>query len=113
MTANFVSVPNEQRQLQRAIEEAMGQIRRTLQKPIYLQVKAEKNGALTVKHIEFLTIEEFASLCRVEERTVYTWLERAEKTGLRCYRPPGSRGILFEMNEAIEWILNNPNLENA
>jgi hypothetical protein len=105
-------MPNEQyHQLQRVLEESMREIRRTLQKPVYLQITSEKNGSLAVKHIEFLTIEEFASLCRVEERTVYTWLERAEKTGLKCYRPPGSRGILFEMNEAIEWVLNNPNLE--
>ncbi len=72
--------------------------------PIYLQITSEKSSSLSIKPIQFLTIEEFAELCRVEERTVYGWLERAEKTGLRCYRPPGSRGILFEMNEAVEWM---------
>lgn len=112
MSTNLVSMPNdEQRPLQRAIEAAMGEIRRTLQKPIYLQITAEKNGSLAVKHIEFLTLEEFASLCRVEKRTVYGWLEDGERTGLKSYRPPGARGILFEMNEAIKWVLSNPNLE--
>src|ERR1051325_8071670 len=106
-------MPNElNRQAQKAIEAAIGDLRRTLQKPVYLQISNEKHGALCIRHIEFLTIEEFAALCRVEERTVYGWLDRAEKTGLKCYRPPGSRGILFEINEALEWIMSNPNLEN-
>jgi hypothetical protein len=112
MSAQVSQILNDQqRRLRQAIEEAIGEIRRSLQKPVYLQITADKSGSLSVKHIEFLTIEEFAALCRVEERTVYGWLERAEKTGLRCYRPPGSRGILFEMNEAVEWIISNPNLE--
>jgi hypothetical protein len=112
MRSNVMTLPNEQqRQIQRTIEEVMQELRRKLEQPLYLQISTGKNGSLSVRHIQFLTIDEFATLCRVEERTVYGWLERAEKTGLKCYRPPGSRGILFEMNEAVEWILNNPNLE--
>jgi len=112
MSSNVRTMPNEQsRQIQRTIEEVMQGIQRKLAEPLYLQINSEKNGSLSIRHIQFLTIDEFAGLCRVEERTVYGWLERAEKTGLKCYRPPGSRGILFEMNEAVEWILNNSNLE--
>ncbi len=111
MSAKIVEMLSEQnRQAQRVIESALNELRRNLQKPVYLQITTEKNGSLAIKQIEFLTAEEFAALCRVEERTVYTWLERATKTGLKCYRPSGSRGILFEMNEALEWIMSNPNL---
>ena len=98
------------RQAQQAVELVLKEMRRHLQKPVYLKITTEKNGSLSIKQIEFLTAEEFAELCRVEERTVYSWLERAEKTRLKCYRPSGSRGILFEMNEALEWIMSNPNL---
>jgi hypothetical protein len=112
MSSNVRTMPNEQsRQIQQTLEGVMQELRRKLESPIYLQINSEKNGSLSVKHIQFLTIDEFAALCRVEERTVYGWLERAQKTGLKCYRPPGSRGILFEMGEAVEWILNNSNLE--
>jgi hypothetical protein len=111
MRTNVRTMPNEQsRQIQQTIEEVMLELRRKLESPIYLQINTAKNCSLSIKHIQFLTIDEFAALCRVEERTVYGWIERAQKTGLKCYRPPGSRGILFEMSEAVEWILNNPNL---
>jgi hypothetical protein len=106
-------MPDErQRQIQRPLQDLVEGIQRTLQKPVYLQVTSDKSGALSIKQIEFLTVDEFAALCKVEKRTVYGWIEDARRTGLKCYRPPGSRGILFEMNEAVEWILNNPNLEN-
>ena len=112
MSSNVRIMPNEQaRQLQRTIEEVMQGIRRKLEAPLYLQIYSEKNGSLSIRHIQFLTIDEFAELCRVERRTVYGWLEDTERTGLKCYRPSGSRSLLFEINEAIEWISNNSSLE--
>lgn len=95
--------------IQQTIEGTLRELRRNLQKPVYLQINSEKNGALNVKQVEFLTATEFAELCRVEERTVYSWLERTEKTGLKCYRPSGSRQVLFEINEALEWIMSKSN----
>jgi hypothetical protein len=112
MSSNVRTMPNEQsRQIQRTIEEILQGIRRKLEAPLYLQISSEKNGSLAIKHIQFLTIDEFADLCRVEKRTVYGWLDDAERTGLKCYRPPGSRSLLFELNETVEWISNNSNLE--
>jgi hypothetical protein len=112
MQNNVMTMPSEQsRQIQRTIEAVMQEMRSTLEKPVYLQINSKKNGTLSIRNIQFLTLEEFAVLCRVEGRTVRSWLERAEKTGLKCYRPPGSRGIRFEVNEAMEWIQNHSNLE--
>jgi len=106
-------MPREQQRLvQRTIEGALSTLRRNLQKPIYLQITTEADGTPALRQVDFLTASEFADLCRVEERTVYGWLERAEQTQLRCYRPPGSRQVLFEMNEAIEWLMSNPNLSD-
>lgn len=110
---NVATMPREQtRIVQRTIESALAAIRRNLQKPVYLQISIEADGTPMLRQIEFLTAAEFAELCRVEERTVYGWLERAEKTGLKCYRPSGSRQVLFEINEAIEWLMSCCNLSD-
>jgi hypothetical protein len=74
-------------------------------KPIYLQIIISYRRKIEIKQIRFLNVEEFAELARVEPRTVHGWLQRG--IAPTPYRPPGSRCILFEMNEAIAWIKNN------
>ena len=82
-----------------------GEIKRTLQRPIYIQI-AQESGDVSIKQIEFLTPEQLAELAHVETRTVYSWIEKAQENGLKFYRAPGTRGVLFEINEALEWIRN-------
>jgi hypothetical protein len=47
-----------------------------------------------------------AELAHVETRMVYGWIEKAQENGLKFYRAPGTRGVLFEINEALEWVRN-------
>jgi len=53
-----------------------------------------------------LTPEQLAELMHVETRTVYSWIEKAQENGLKFYRAPSTRGVLFEINEVLEWIRN-------
>jgi hypothetical protein len=87
------------------IKSLSGEIKRTLQRPIYIQIDQE-SGEVSIKQIEFLTPEQLAELAHVETRTVYSWIEKAQDNGLKFYRAPGTRGVLFEINEALEWIRN-------
>jgi excisionase family DNA binding protein len=54
--------------------------------------------------VEFLTPAQLAELAHVTPRTVYAWIERAKENGLKYYKPPGSSGILFALDEVLEWI---------
>ena len=76
-------------------------------RPVYLRLTKGPGGELDIQHVTFLTVDQLAELTHVERRTVYSWVERANTIGLRFYRPPGSRGILFEMNEVIDWLKGN------
>jgi excisionase family DNA binding protein len=85
------------------IKSLSGEIRRTLKRPIYIQITQE-SGEASIKQIEFLTPEQLAELMHVETRTVYSWVEKAQENGLKFYRAPNTRGVLFEINEVLEWI---------
>ena len=87
------------------IKSLSGEIKRTLMRPIYIQI-AQESGEINIKHIEFLTPEQLAELMHVETRTVYSWIEKAQENGLKFYRAPSTRGVLFEINEVMEWIRN-------
>ena len=87
------------------IKSLSGEIKRTLKRPIYIQIAQEK-GEVSIKQVEFLTPEQLAELMHVETRTVYSWIEKAEENGLKFYRAPSTRGVLFEINEVLEWIRN-------
>lgn len=87
------------------IERLSGEIKRNLTRPVYLQI-AQESGDVSIKQIEFLTPEQLAELAHVETRTVYSWVEKANDNGLKFYRAPGTRGVLFEINEVLEWIKN-------
>ena len=87
------------------IKSLSGEIKRTLTRPLYIQV-AQESGEVRIKQVEFLTPEQLAELMHVETRTVYSWLEKAEENGLKFYRAPNTRGVLFEINEVLEWIRN-------
>ena len=82
-----------------------GEIRRTLTRPIYIQI-VQESGQVSIKQVEFLTPEQLADLAHVETRTVYSWIEKAPENGLKFYRAPNTRGVLFEINEVLEWIRN-------
>ena len=81
------------------------EIKRTLKRPIYIQIAQESSG-VNIKQVEFLTPEQLAELMHVETRTVYSWIEKAQENGLKFYRAPNTRGVLFEINEVLEWIRN-------
>lgn len=81
------------------------EINRTLKRPIYIQI-AQEGGQVSIKQVEFLTPEQLAELAHVETRTVYSWVEKSPENGLKFYRAPGTRGVLFEINEVLEWIRN-------
>jgi excisionase family DNA binding protein len=87
------------------IKSLSGEIKRALRRPIYIQI-AQESGNLSIKQVEFLTPEQLAELTHVETRTVYSWIEKAPGNGLKFYRAPNTRGVLFEINEVMEWIRN-------
>jgi excisionase family DNA binding protein len=87
------------------IKQLSGEINRTLSRPVYIQI-AQESGRVSIKQIEFLTVEQLASMMHVETRTVYSWIEKAQENGLKFYRAPNTRGVLFEINEVLEWIRN-------
>ena len=76
----------------------------SITRPVYFRVARTPRGELAIEQVVFLTPEQLAELAHVERRTVYSWVERAEKIGLKFYRPPGSRGILFELHEVLDWL---------
>jgi excisionase family DNA binding protein len=87
------------------LKSLSGEINRTLKRPIYIQI-AQESDQVSIKQVEFLTPEQLAELAHVETRTVYSWVEKAQENGLKFYRAPGTRGVLFEINEVLEWIRN-------
>jgi excisionase family DNA binding protein len=87
------------------IKSLSGEIKRSLKRPLYIQI-AQESGQVSIKQVEFLTPEQLADLAHVETRTVYSWVEKAQENGLKFYRAPGTRGVLFEINEVLEWIRN-------
>jgi hypothetical protein len=89
----------------RIMEALTRGIKAGLSRPIYLRVDKERGGEVSIKQIEFLTPAQLAELTHVSPRTVYGWIERAQKNGLKYYKPPGSSGIIFEINETLDWIM--------
>ena len=87
------------------VKSLSSEIKRTLQRRIYIQI-AQEGGEVSIKQVEFLTPEQLAELMHVETRTVYSWIEKAQENGLKFYRAPNTRGVLFEINEVLEWIRN-------
>ena len=51
-----------------------------------------------------ITPEQLAEITHVKLRTVYGWIEKAEQNGLKFYRAPGTRGVLFDLSETLDWI---------
>ncbi|HET8670962.1 MAG TPA: hypothetical protein VFM05_10145 [Candidatus Saccharimonadales bacterium] len=92
--------------IQRVIESLAEEIKRGILRPVYFQVMQEPGGKISIRHVQFITPEQLAELAHVEIRTVYSWIEKAQENGLKFYRPPGTRGVLFEINEVLEWIRN-------
>jgi hypothetical protein len=89
--------------LRALLERLSSDINRTLSRPLYIQI-AQEGGRVSIKQIEFITPEQLAQLTHVETRTVYSWIEKAQENGLKFYRAPNTRGVLFEINEVIQWI---------
>jgi excisionase family DNA binding protein len=87
------------------IKQLSGEITRTLSRPVYLQI-AQESGQVSIKQVEFITVEQLATMMHVETRTVYSWIEKAQENGLKFYRAPNTRGVLFEINEVLEWVKN-------
>jgi excisionase family DNA binding protein len=101
----------ERRAMNAATEESInsllrslaGEIQRAVGRPIYLQI-TQQGREVSIKQIEFITPEQLAELMHVETRTVYSWIEKAQENGLKFYRAPNTRGVLFEINEVLEWV---------
>jgi excisionase family DNA binding protein len=87
-----------------AVESLTFAVADSMTRPVYFCISKGPRGELAVQQVVFLTADQLADLAHVERRTVYSWVERAEKIGLKFYRPPGSRGILFELNEVLDWL---------
>jgi len=87
-----------------AIESITSAVADSMTRPVYFRITKGRRGELVAEQIVFLTAEQLAELAHVERRTVYSWVERAERIGLKFYRPPGARGILFELNEVLDWL---------
>ncbi|HWO01729.1 MAG TPA: helix-turn-helix domain-containing protein [Blastocatellia bacterium] len=89
------------------VQTLVDAIQSSLSRPIYLQFSKSTRGDFVIKQVCFLSVDELAELAHVERRTVYAWVERGAEIGLKFYKPPGSRGILFELNETLDWIKGN------
>jgi excisionase family DNA binding protein len=94
----------KQENIQSTVESLAAAFGDRLSRPVYLRIAKAAGGELIIEHVSFVTPEQLAELAHVERRTVYSWIERAERIGLKYYRPPGSRGILFELNELLDWL---------
>ena len=70
----------------------------------YLKVTPKPAGRFFFEKIEFLTVNEAAEFVRVDPRTIHLWIANADATGLKFYRAPGGRYILFDVQEFIDWI---------
>ena len=90
--------------IQATFESLTSAVRDSLTRPVYLRLAKGPRGDLHIQQVAFLTVDQLAELAHVERRTVYSWVERAQTIGLKFYRPPGSRGILFELNEILDWL---------
>ncbi len=90
--------------IQTSVELLTSAVTNSMTRPVYFRIAKDARGKLAVEQVVFLSPEQLAELAHVERRTVYSWVERAEKIGLKFYRPPGSRGILFELNEVLDWL---------
>ncbi|MFP5260879.1 MAG: hypothetical protein ACLGJB_03105 [Blastocatellia bacterium] len=88
------------------VEQLIKLLTQRRERPIYFQIIEGKNGNLECRQVEFLTPEQLADLAHVETRTVYSWVEKSPGNGLKFYRAPNTRGVLFEINEVMEWIRN-------
>lgn len=88
------------------VEQLIKLLTQRRERPVYFQIIEGQNGKLECQQVEFLTVEQLADLAHVETRTVYSWIEKAPENGLKFYRAPGTRGVLFEINEVLEWIRN-------
>lgn len=97
---------SNQESIQSTIQALTAGIKRNLVRPIYLEVNRGRSGEVQIKQIEFLTPEQLAELAHVDKRTVYSWIEKADENGLKFYRAPNTRRVLFEINEVLEWIKN-------
>ena len=89
-----------------SVEQLIDLLTKRRERPVYFQIIEGKSGKLECRQVEFLTPEQLADLAHVETRTVYSWVEKAPENGLKFYRAPGTRGVLFEINEVLEWIRN-------
>ena len=87
-----------------AIDSLTSAVADSMTRPVYFRIARTARGELAIEQVVFLTADQLAELAHVERRTVYSWVERAEKIGLKFYRPPSSRGILFELNEVLDWL---------
>jgi len=89
----------------RLVSDVVGEaVKSEIARPVYLEVTYQPDGKLVIKRVEFITPEQLAEIARVKPRTVYLWIEKAAEIGLRFYRAPGSRQVLFEINETLDWI---------
>jgi excisionase family DNA binding protein len=93
--------------IQSTFESLASAVKDSLTRPVYLRIAKGPRGEISVQQITFLTVDQLAELAHVERRTVYSWVERAQRMRLKFYRPPGSRGILFELNEILDWLKGN------
>ena len=78
------------------IKSLNGEIKRTLKRPIYIQI-AQERGEVSIKQVEFLTPEQLAELMHVETRTVYSWIEKAQENGLKFTARPVRAGFYLRL----------------
>jgi excisionase family DNA binding protein len=71
-----------------------------LAKPLFLCAEM-RDGQLEVRQVEFLTVDEFAQMVKVEPRTVYLWME---KRLIEFYKPRGTAQNLIALSDALAWV---------
>lgn len=100
----IMSTSIQEQNVAKALEVLTREIKSNLSKPLYLRITAKPGRGLTIEQVTLITVEEFADLAHVEERTVRDWMSKSGDNGLKFYRAPGTRNYLFDLHESLEWL---------
>jgi predicted regulator of amino acid metabolism with ACT domain len=94
-----------------AVEQLIDLLTSRRERPVYFQINEGKSGKLECRQVEFITPEQFAELRKVDRRTVYSWIDKANEVGKDplefvppIYSQAHARGIVFDLHEAVLWI---------
>lgn len=78
-------------------------IKSKLAQPVYFKVVQNSDGGLSIEQVQFVDTKGLAALAMMDPRTIRSWVAKGI---IKFYKPPGSSRILFEINEALTFLIN-------